>query len=38
MVWVFTFIPKVMWSNFIGGVCVVNNGMLIKYSFIEFLE
>ncbi len=30
--------PKVKGSNFMNGVCVVNNGMLTEYSPIEFLE
>jgi hypothetical protein len=38
MVKVFAYIPKVKESNFMHGVvCVVNNGMLIEYSPIEFL-
>jgi hypothetical protein len=36
---VFTSFPKVKGSNFMGGVvCVVNYGMLTKYSPIEFLK
>jgi hypothetical protein len=37
MVRVFAPIPKVKGSNFMGGVMVVNNGMLTKYSPIAFL-
>jgi hypothetical protein len=35
---VFTSIPKVKVSNLIVVLCAVNNGMLTKYSLIEFLE
>jgi len=38
MVRVFASIPKVKGSNLVGGLCVVNNGMLIEYSPIKFLE
>jgi hypothetical protein len=38
MVRVFASILKVKASNFMGGVVMVNNGMLTEYSPIEFLE
>jgi hypothetical protein len=34
MIGLFAFILKVKGSNFINGVCVVNNDKLIKYSLI----
>jgi hypothetical protein len=34
MVGVLASILKVKGSNFTSGVCVINNGRLIKYSFI----
>jgi hypothetical protein len=34
MVRVFAFILKVKGSNFMNGVCMVNNGKLIEYSFV----
>jgi hypothetical protein len=37
MVRVFAFIPKVKGSNLMGGVIVVNNGMLTEHSPIKFL-
>ncbi len=36
MVVVFASILKVKGSNLISGVCMVNNGKLTKYSFIQF--
>jgi len=36
MVRVFASILKVKGSNFTSGVCVVNNGKLIEYSFFQF--
>jgi hypothetical protein len=38
MVRVFVSIPKVKESNLMGGVVIVNNGMLTKYSPTKFLE
>jgi hypothetical protein len=38
MVGVFVSILKVKGSNFTSGVCVVNNGKLIKYSHVYFLK
>jgi len=37
MVRVFAPFPKVKGSNLMGGVVCGHNGMLIEYSFIEFL-